>query len=553
MPGSTRISKRGELSRGLGFGISRALSGPLAPSKGARVPAWVARDNLGGAALMTLDGAGGRGYHNGIAYPTEAAFLAGIGGSKSGEGRTIGPYVDPAAPELVSNGDFSAGLGGWAPLSTALTSVVGGELVLDGNGVTNASVVSPAMSVTLGKAYRASAKYRRGTAANAAVAIVSPAAGLSPSIGLGNNNTTSDVTNAVGFAAEGSSHYIALRIPATTPTGTVIGDNFSVKEASPMAGWVAGKAALVVDFMAPASVPALVVLAAFEDGGGRNKIRLYLDTDGHLKIGVTTAGTLRSTTDLGAVTLGAAARAHFTSANNRVFASLGSALPSLITGFNTEGVYALYVGRSSSGETWTGTISKAALYAKEYAPARAILCDGDSYVAGVGGASVVGGLVAAGRSAAVGIGVGGSTLSQQLGYLQANPGLTNSVFVHWDGDANGYGSTATDMALYAQMVALLGHNRFVIITPCVRANSADKAAPTVALAAALKAAYPANCYDAQAFLATLSDGSAPDLAAVAAGQIPPSCLQADNTHLTVTAMNAVIANMVSTMITPKGW
>jgi hypothetical protein len=534
----------------------RAGLTPAALIKGVGAPAWVGRDNLGVPALMTLDGAGNRGWHNGVAYSTEAAFLAGIGGSKSGEGRTIGPYVAPDAVELVSNGDFSAGLGGWAALGAALASVVNGELVLDGNGVTNASVASPAMAVVVGKAYQYKAMYRRGTAANAALVLASPSAGLSPSVILGNNNTTANVTNTGGFAAEGSAHYVALRIPATTPTGTVIADNISVKEASPMVGWVPGKAALVVDFVAPASVPALTVLATMEDGAGsasRNKIRLYLDTDGHLKIGVTTGGALRSTTDLGAVTLGAAGRVHFTSANNRVFAALGTALPSLITGFSTEGVYALYLGRSFSGETWTGTLSKAVLHAKELAPDRAIVANGDSYVAGVSGASVVGGIIAAGRAACVGIGAGGSALAAQLGFLRANPGLANAVYLHWDGDANGYGTTAADLALYAQMLALLGHQRFIIIPPCVRANSADKAAPTVALAAALKAAYPANTYDAQAFLATLSDGSGGDLAAVAAGQIPPSCLQADATHLTVTAMNAAMANVRTTVLDANGW
>lgn len=525
---------------------------------GGGMPSWVPKTNRNVAALMTLDVANNRGWFSGTAYATEAAFLAAVGGVKSGAAYTVGPYVDPAATELVTNGDLSNGTTGWAAVNGGTISVVNGEMVLEGAGGTNASAETPVIPVVVGKAYRAKAKYRKGTATNAAAVIAASSASLSPAIaGMPNNNTTTDVTNTTGFAAETATSYLALRIPATTPTGTVIGDNFSVKEASPLSGWVPAKDALVIDFVCPSANATIKTVCSLEDGlssTSRNKTKLYVDTDGHLKIAVTTSGTLRSTTDLGAVSPGSSHSVQFTSANNRVFIALDSGLPLLISGFVTEGVYALFFGKSAIGETWDGSISKVSVFSDEYLPARAIVANGDSYVDGVAGVAVGSGMIAAGRSAVASVGLGGSDLPTQLGLLQAVPGLTNGILIQWDGDANGFGTTAADMVIYAQIVALLGHNRFVIIPSCNRANvTGSQRQATIDRSTAIRSTYPTNSYDAQAYLATLSDGSAGDIAAVAAGNIPPSCLQADGTHLTSTAMNAVMAQIVSTVITPNGW
>ncbi|MBW8319563.1 MAG: hypothetical protein K0M47_09505 [Rhizobium sp.] len=85
-------------------------------------------------------------------------------------------------------------------------------------------------------------------------------------------------------------------------------------------------------------------------------------------------------------------------------------------------------------------------------------------------------------------------------------------------------------------------SRHIFIGSGRRTNSGtDKIAATNQRNAWLSSRFGPRYLDPHPTLQGLSTGSPEDSAAITAGLIPPSCLQADGTHLTLAAMNAVAA------------
>lgn len=122
--------------------------------------------------------------------------------------------------------------------------------------------------------------------------------------------------------------------------------------------------------------------------------------------------------------------------------------------------------------------------------------------------------------------------------------------VHWDGDANSFNAD-TDPVVFEQMAALA--RRHIFVGSGIRVNHT----PTERLNASSRNGFLLGRFgdrflDPMPILLALSTGSTEDQAAVALGCIPPSCLQADGTHLTPTAMAAVGAAIVA-KIEAMGW
>lgn len=519
-------------------------------------PDWVARDMAGLPALLMLDAANNRGWYDGAAFASEAAALAAINGAASGITRTIGDYVAADAPELLANGDLSAGLGEWTAVNGATAAVNAGALEMSGSGLTNPSIRSGAIATVQGKAYRMKASYRRGTSSASALVISSRAAALSP---VGNslpaNATTANTTQQRIFGAEAATSYVALR-SASGPNGTVIGDDFSVKEATAFRGFPSLEFTALLRFRTPASLPAGTrVLFSFDDGGARNRYRVGLNADGTLSILLDSNGVNRITLTLPAalVTLDAEHRLHLSSngatrflaaldAVNLFGGQVGSMVPA--------GAAWLRLGTSpAGGEDWTGQILDAAFFNREVVPGGFVWAVGDSYVASIGGASVEQGVEASSSRQVLATGISGSALSAQLAAMQANPGLAGCPLVHWDGDANGV-SFDDDKAIFETMATLCPRHVFIGATR--RANNAALAGAIDQRNSWLSSRFGPRSLDPHPVLAALSDGSAGDLAALAANRVPPSCLQGDGTHLTPTAM-AVVGAAIAAKLAALGF
>lgn len=528
-----------EFKIGLGLGVS---GGP-ASIGGA---SWLPRDGSGNRPILYLDLARNRGWYDGQAFATEALTLAAVDGVASGGTRTIGDFVAPDAPELLANGDFAAGIGDWTALNGAGAAIVSGQLEMSGAGLTNATVRSGAAATQQGKAYRARATYRKGTASSSVFAFPSRSPTMSPpGNGLPANSTTVALDGARTFAGEGATHYLGLRT-ASGPNGTVYGDDFSIREAVAFPGFSTPAFAALIAFRTPASLPASAkVLFSFDDGGARNRYRAALNPDGTITVVVDANGVNQITHVLpaGLVTLDAEHRLHVSSDGAaRYLVALDDVnLYGQNTVFTPAGACWLRLGASpTSGEEWTGEIRSAALFAHEYAPPRFLWAVGDSYVGSAGGVALPAAVETTDASRQmVSTGIGGSELATQLAAMLAAPGLHGCVLVHWDGDANG-ASLAADQAAFEQMASLV--SRHIFIGSGRRGNSGtDKIAATNQRNAWLSSRFGPHYLDPHPTLQGLSTGSPEDAAAIAAGLIPPSCLQADGTHLTLAAMNAVAA------------
>lgn len=519
-------------------------------------PDWVARDMAGLPALLMLDAANNRGWFDGAVFASESATLAAVNGVANGITRTIGDYVAADAPELLANGDLSAGLGDWTAVNGATAAVNAGALEMSGSGLTNPSIRSGAIPTVQGKAYRMKATYRRGTSSSSPLVVSSRATSLSP---VGNslpaNATTANITQQRIFAAEATASYIALRT-ASGPNGTVIGDDFSVKEAAAFRGFSAPEFTALLRFRMPASLPAATrVLFSFDDGGARNRYRIGLNTDGTLSIVLDSNGVNRITLTIPAalVTLTSEHRLHLSSNGaTRFLAALdgtnlfGSQVGSMVPA----GAAWLRLGTSpAGGEDWTGQILDAAFFNREVVPGWFVWAVGDSYVASIGGASVEQGVEASSSRQVLATGISGSAIAAQLAAMQPNPGLAGCPLVHWDGDANGV-SVEEDKAIFEAMATFCPRHVFVGATR--RANNAALAGAVDQRNGWLASRFGARYLDPHPALAALSDGSSGDLAALAANRVPPSCLQGDGVHLTPAAM-AAVGGAIAAKLTALGF
>lgn len=540
-------------SNGYGTPVVFVASGGLPVREGG---AWY-------AGVFDMDVENVRFYWNGATYASEAALLTAISGSKTVGARTIGPYV--FGTEKMSDPGFDSGVSGVAdgPTSAAngTPSAAGGQLTLTMTGVGNNYRARASLgSLTARRAYYAEAQMASHAGLDAASLALSNNTDLGGAAGATYTLGSLPQTVGVVFGNPAATMYAGFNITDAGLTGVGVWNGLSVKECSPFNGFVQEAVAGYVDFVAPSTFGSTkVVFELGDDALTRERIRIEIGSAGAAQFIVTNDGAAQAAISLGTLTVSTRYRVDFSCGPNRIVAKIGSSASVADVSASVPGLGKLFIGRSTSGETLdTGAdlIKRVRLYPYEYLPSDAVWGVGDSYMDGAAGVSLPVTANADSR-AMIETSSGGTTLAQQYAEMQLYPGLCASgVFIHWDGDANGYTDVPTQMATYASMIALLGHNRFLIVSPLKRANkAAGDNTFTGDLQAALAAAYPANYIDAQAILATHATSPGDD-SMVAAGQVPDSLLQADDTHLTSAAMGFVWADAtvgIKSVLAAKGW
>lgn len=336
-------------------------------------------------AILDADFAGDRFAFAGRNYPGKSAFLAAIGGTEASGAISIGPYVAPAAPELISNGDFSAGDTGWvttqAGLGPATGAVVAGELVVAGNDA-NCPFAAQGVSVAPGRAYRARGKIRGDGGGYGPNFFITADANGTEFIGSGGgiNVTTELVETVCSFATVGAATtiYVGARAIFNPALGSFAIDDYSCKECSPFAGFVPMAMSGVIEATTPAAASGDQVLWQTDDGAidfasgnptERNCIRLYWDATKHLHLLVSTHVTAGSTTiqadlDLGVVEVSTPFRVAFSAAPDSFMAALDGqpALSDTSGGF--PGAAQIRIGRGqATSNNWGGTIGRVTLFA----------------------------------------------------------------------------------------------------------------------------------------------------------------------------------------------
>ncbi len=607
---------------------------------------------LRAGALFEADFTHNRYVWDGRTFTTETAFLAAIGGSKSGATRTIGPYVDPGAAELASNGNFASGTTGWTSYSSGLLSTSGGELSIDGNSH-NSVGFHQGFAAVLGKVYRVSGTYRRGTSVNGTPE-------LRPSANAGDlggavattapNGTTTPLTGSGAGAAEATTMYAGARVGGTTIIGTCVFDDLSIKEALPFRAFPDGALTAVIEAVAPASIAGNKALLQTDDGGLnlRSYLRLIYDGTGHIRLIVRFANAEAVNLDLGAVAAGAPFRVAFSAASNQFSGSLSGAPAVTDTSGSFPGVSTLRIGGSVSGEAWDGSIGSVTIFGAAKPDAEiedlaagsasaVVAAWGDSLTASAGASSAVtayptvAGVLFAPDRAVANLGIGGQTSTQIAARMGALPIacavsgneipandpvavtsksiniLVNSgVFtgtahgtlggvpgtISTDGSGNWtFARTAAGVAApcpagtpfipsagasfrrriawlclwrngaqaghsvagdIVAAVASLGHDRYLI--GAILTSAADDPAAIAAIQSlngVLAATYGSRFVDLYDVLQDADDGSAEDLADIAAGFVPRS-LRSDAIHLNDEGY-AIVAETLVEATLALGW
>lgn len=514
-----------------------------------------------GDALIDLDFAHGRYAFAGKAYASAAAFLAAAGGAAVGSAMVIGPHV--VGSELIPGGSFDGGsLDGWASTpahaENGSVSVVSNRLVATINSPAGSYRAARANSVIIGRAYRYAAAF---VAKGATPPLNAMSINASTNADLGGSDLR---FGDLGAALPQALEVVAGTAATTLHTGFVAAvtanvaatlslDNFSLREVLPYPGYSPAGFAFQLSATTPAAASGDKVALQWGTDGERYRVRLVWDANRHLRLIVTVWGGEQANLDLGVVEVSTAFDVTASIGPNRILARLAGSSTIADLGCAIPSIGRLWIGRSYTGEAWDGTLEALQVWVGERVPTDTILIEGDSYSAGAGEATLGGALpVALPGRAVISTAVGGSTPSGILSRLGAVPGLARGAVVIWDGDMNTGAVVADQLAAYAQIVARLGHGRYLILPPCRRAaKSAGDNANVATLQAALAATYPGNVLDAQAILAAHATSPGDD-ADLAAGYIPTSLLQADQVHLTATAMAHVAAG-VAGEIAARGW
>lgn len=122
--------------------------------------------------------------------------------------------------------------------------------------------------------------------------------------------------------------------------------------------------------------------------------------------------------------------------------------------------------------------------------------------------------------------------------------------IFWEGKNDVIQGISTSVVIQnvADQVALLTHNRYVVmgvIKSNVETTGTARAIAVDAINAGYASAYGVRYFDVNAYLRTQGDGSANDIADVAAGILPRSLMQADGIHLNAKA-NGLVATKLFT-------
>ncbi|KKB11063.1 hypothetical protein VE25_14890 [Devosia geojensis] len=401
-------------------------------------------------ALFDADFARGRFLIGGAPAATEAAFLAALGGSVVAGGHRFGPHVADDAPELLTNGDFSAGTTGWQTSGAASLAVMGGVGLLSGGGA-NSPVVAQLIGSHSGsgKAYRFKGRYARGTQNNSVTIGVFNSSGGAP-------DAFSQSTAAPGQTmVEGIIHCGGIPLGGlfggksygNPMTGTALFEAMSMKEAVPFPGFVAGGIRVVVAARTPASAAGMQILWQADDAASnlgnpleRNFVRLVRDGTQRLRLivssGATGTAVEQANLDLGTVPADTAFTVAFSASANAFVASLDGRQAVADMSGQMPGLAAMRIGHGATGYAWTGEVLRTTVHAGPCsafevenlacAPAWLVAAWGDSLTAGAGSTGA-GGYPSAAAAlltpprAVANMGIGGQSSTQIAARMNARP------------------------------------------------------------------------------------------------------------------------------------
>lgn len=520
-----------------------ALATGVGPGAGAGRPAglwW--RDG----AILDADFAAGRFHCNGRSFADEAAFLAAVGGSRDGVRRVIGPYVLPGAPELLANTGFDD-LAGWSAVLNGASAAasVAGAARLTSDGTTG--VGQGGAGLTADGAVAADTPYALELETLAGTSGMRFGSTLYGNEGGSFGQLSPNTLWRLPVSGRGATGRLYLYRGAAGVSNI---DRVSLKAATIFDGFAQGGFTAELTAKAPPTHATAKTLATFHSGGLVDRVAAYRNAAGALIVQVRYANADVANLTLGTLADGAEFRVRFGARSNEFYAQLddgpivsdlGGAMPPLGR---------LSLGQEADGtQVWDGdiyrcTVSNGGGFGQFVAGLERLLhFDGDSFAGGAYGVVLPSTLAAATGRPVHNTGAGGSTMAQIAARLVAAPAeLRARTTVVWDGDDNGATTAAAYCDQLAAALQALGHQRFVVIPPCVHYGQADVALET-AIRDELQSRWPGNLLDWRDVL-TLS-GSTP-----AAAMYYDS--GTDTTHLGQAAMDLMAAALAG-FLAARGW
>jgi hypothetical protein len=213
--------------------------------------------------------------------------------------------------------------------------------------------------VTVGKAYR----FQLRTAQ--ALGVGAGNTGFNPSNSFGGKDGGAGVAHAAGeliseySAASANPMYLAVH--TNNATVDEYWDDQSVREVVPLVGHNYLALSGVVKGITPASAGGNRVAFQADTNDERNRVRLVWDASKHLRLIVTSNNAEQANLDLGLVEVSTPFAVSFSSSASSFKASLnGAAIVSDTSGAHP-GLSHIRIGRSFTGEAWTGTLQRVTL------------------------------------------------------------------------------------------------------------------------------------------------------------------------------------------------
>ncbi|MFN4091372.1 MAG: hypothetical protein ACK4FG_00585 [Brevundimonas sp.] len=512
---------------------------------GAAAPGLDAATRLGFPVAPDLyaDFAGGDYRFGRVRHGGQAGWQAACGGGGSGWALTFGPVVTGA--ERLVNGGFDADLAGWGAAGgfPASLSWQAGRLrnSYAGAGQTRFQTTVP---TTPGRAYRLRGVLHATTSGSCQVGASPAGAGV---YGANIANLTKPATGDVLFAADGTGWQVgALSNP--TGAGQDDWDDFSVREVMPFEGWSTDGFSVFVRAVAPASAAGTQVLFQADAGGSeRDRVRLAWGADQRLRLVVTRNNGEQANLDLGVVAPSSAFEVRCSLAVDEIAGSVNGVPAKLDAAAALPGIGVVRLGRSFTGEAWTGDVKAFGLWfgARSLVidPTQAFVVHGDSTGRGDGAATTWFATLAAGYSPARA--VYNDAASGQSVFTLRDRMVADTRRRDWPTillDRRNGGETAADYlaALEAAVTTLTG--RFLILPQVPMADGAEAAdvlAIHTAINDGIRARWPGNTFDAAAEAALL-------------GALSPGSTRADGLHRN-NAGQAIEAAAVRAWLDTKGW
>lgn len=473
----------------------------------------------------------------------QAGWLSESGGAGTGWAVTFGPVV--TGTELLVNGGFDVDVAGWGAAGAwpASLSWQSGRLrnSYAASGITRFQTTA---ATTPGRAYRLRGVLHATTSGTCQVG-ASPAGG-----GVYG-------ANLAGLAKPATGEVLFATDAATWPVGTLSNptgagqdewDDFSVREVMPFVGWSTEGFSLFVRAVTPASATATQVLLQADAGGSeRDRVRLAWGVDGHLRLIMTRNNVEQANLDLGIVATSSVFEVRCSVAADEVTGSLNGAPAKLDAMAGLPGIGVVRLGRSFTGEAWTGDVRAFGLWfgAQPLAidPTQAFAIHGDSTARGDGAATTWFATLAGGYSPARAVyndADGGQSVFMLRDRMVADPRRRDWPTIIYD--RRNSSETAADYlaALEAAVATLTG--RFLILPQVAMADGAEPAGTLLIHAdinAGIRARWPANTFDATAETALLN-------------ALAPGSTRSDGLHRN-NAGQAIEAAAVRAWLDAKSW